>query len=444
MIKKFLNILVRYWIALFLFWMGLVFWFTVYFELGLNWKLMIFIWTGIVLFVKFGGFLNKVPIRLKKLWLVSIFLYPLVETIIRIYIAKDIIAYSWRYFNLAEHFVWMMFLLIISYPLFYETLKKLDKKHRFLHLFGFLMIIGIANEVFEYIMRVYHQVPQYLLASYYKDTIYDLSINVPGVIAGMLLVHWLDSSCREENNKELDASKTKRSISTFSKIKVPKPHKIQFKKRLKQLIILGLLFLGFIFSINYLMVKLAQPQIFSEISNLPEKQTALLLGARVYGDGTLSLIMQDRADTAIEIYEAGKVQKILVSGDHGTDGYDEVNAIKEYLLNEGIDKKDIFTDHAGFDTYDSIYRARDIFQVESMVIVTQEFHLSRAVYLANSLGIENVGVVADKWIYYGMARNNLRESIARTKAFFNVIFKAKPKFLGEVIPITGNSSESWD
>jgi len=134
----------------------------------------------------------------------------------------------------------------------------------------------------------------------------------------------------------------------------------------------------------------------------------------------------------------------LISGDHGTSEYDEVNTIKDYLIEHGIDGADIFTDHAGFDTYDSIYRAKDIFEVESMIIVTQEFHLPRAIYIANALNIENIGAVADKRDYRDKERNQMRESIARVKAFLNINLKAKPKFLGGKIPITGESSNSWD
>ncbi len=196
--------------------------------------------------------------------------------------------------------------------------------------------------------------------------------------------------------------------------------------------------------INFYIINSTKSQIFAIQDNVTARQTALLLGARVYDDGRLSHVMEDRALTAIQLYQSGKVDKILISGDHGTSGYDEVNTIKDYLINQNVSQEDIFTDHAGFDTYDSIYRARDIFEVESVIIVTQEFHLPRAVYIANFLGVKSIGVVADRRKYRDKERNQIRENIARVKAFLDVIFKAKPKFLGDKIPITGDSSDSWD
>ncbi len=467
MLKKTLNILARYWVILFLSWMTFMYWFAVQFELGLNWKLLIIIWTGITIFVRLGGFLKIIPVRLGKLWLVSVFFYPLVETVIRIYIAKEIIAYSWRYFNTAEHFFWMMFLLIISYPLFYKVLQKLNGLQSFLHLFGFLMVVGIFNEFFEFIIRFYiHNIPQSDMGVFYEDTIYDLSINIPGVIAGMILVYFFDKGRKQNEdfkNSEYSEKEVKNKESLLKSFQENKflrnvfqKHPVSFlnnkffklikkpfkNKWFKRIFILGVAGFVFLIGVNFYILKTTQDQIYFNQDNLPKYQTALLLGAKVYKNGVLSPIMKDRADVAIEIYNLGKVEKILVSGDHGTTEYDEVNAIKNYLLEKGIDKKDIFLDHAGFDTYDSVYRAKNIFEVESMVIVTQKFHLPRAIYISNSLGIESVGIVADR--RYIFLRNYLRESLSRVKAFLNVNFKAEPKFLGDVILITGDSEESWD
>lgn len=222
---------------------------------------------------------------------------------------------------------------------------------------------------------------------------------------------------------------------------IKKPFK---NKWIKRIFILGITGFMFLLGINFYIVKSTKDQIFVEQENLPEYQTALLLGAKVYDNGMLSYIMKDRADTAIEIYNIGKVNKILMSGDHGTQGYDEVNVVKEYLIKNGVTEDDIFTDHAGFDTYDSVYRAKDIFEVESVIIVTQDFHLARSVYTANSLGVKGVGIVADKRLYWGMMRNKLREILARLKAFLDVNFNVEPQFLGEKIPITGDSRKSWD
>jgi vancomycin permeability regulator SanA len=452
--KKLLNFLSRNWIVIFLLWMSFVFWFAIYFNLGLNWKLMIIIWVAISLGVKVGGFLRNIPVNLVKLWLVSIFLYPFLETIIRIFIAGEIIPYSWRYFNLAEHFIWMMFLLIISYPLFYLTLKKIDKKHQFLHLFGFLMVVGIFNEIFEYIMRMHNEMTDdYLLAAYYIDTIYDLSINIPGVIMGMVSVHWLVGDWKNKQKKKIEAKNSsinnndqnQQFQNNIFKFSFSNFFKLNFQKIIKTFLIFGVGLLILVVGVNFYIWQNSQSQIFFQAEDLPvDKQAILLLGARVHADGSLSQIMQDRADTAIQIYKMGKSNKILISGDHGTTGYDEVNAIKKYLLIQGVEAEDMFTDHAGFNTYDSLYRARDIFEAQSLIIVTQKFHLPRAIYIANSLGLESVGIIADRHIYRDELKNAGRESLARVKALMNTSFQIKPKFLGEPIPITGNSFDSWD
>lgn len=213
------------------------------------------------------------------------------------------------------------------------------------------------------------------------------------------------------------------------------------------LIVLGLavsLGLTAIFLINYNVKLKSRQYIFSEAGIAPEAQAALLLGAKVYADGGLSGMLQDRADTAIELYENGKVKKILVSGDHGTAGYDEVNTIKKYLLEKGVKGEDIFLDHAGFDTYDSLYRAKEIFQVRSVVIASQDFHLPRAVYIARGLGLEAYGVSADKHTYGNIGASRAREILADVKAFWDVSLSVKPKYLGGSIPLSGDSKKSWD
>lgn len=205
--------------------------------------------------------------------------------------------------------------------------------------------------------------------------------------------------------------------------------------------LLGIILLSVIYLIIYLSTK---NKIYEEVSDIPKSQTVLVLGARVYSNGALSDILRDRLDTAIEIYKAGKADKVLVSGDHGRAEYDEVNAMKDYLLKKGVASKNIFLDHAGFDTYDSIYRAQYIFEVESLIISTQKFHLPRSIYIANRLGVEANGIVADKHIYIAEVKFYLREKLAQVKAFLELFIKAKPKFLGEKIPITGDSKKSWD
>lgn len=200
----------------------------------------------------------------------------------------------------------------------------------------------------------------------------------------------------------------------------------------------------FVLSANMVVFSSGADYLYENLENVPEAQVALILGARVFDDGRLSNMMQDRADSALELYESGKVNRLIMSGDHGTKTYDEVNTVKDYLLEKGVREEDLFLDHAGFDTYDSLYRARDIFGVKSLIVVTQKYHLPRTVYIGRSLGMEVYGYVADRREYLGMFWNELRESLARSKAFLDVVSGAKPKFLGEMIPIEGDSRLSWD
>ena len=202
--------------------------------------------------------------------------------------------------------------------------------------------------------------------------------------------------------------------------------------------------LAIIFLINYNIEQKSQTYFFSGVEKAPQAEVALILGAKVYNDGRLSDMLGDRADTAIALYENGKVNKILMSGDHGTPEYDEVNTVKDYLMEKGIRPEDIFLDYAGFDTYDSLYRAKEIFQAHSVLIISQNFHLPRAVYIGRSLGLEAYGVSADIHIYGGIENNKNREILADVKAFWDVSLGVKPKFLGESIPLNGDSVKSWD
>ncbi|MFH1286183.1 MAG: ElyC/SanA/YdcF family protein [Candidatus Magasanikbacteria bacterium] len=183
---------------------------------------------------------------------------------------------------------------------------------------------------------------------------------------------------------------------------------------------------------------------FKNVDGIEKKQTALILGAMVFANGNLSDITKDRALTAIELYEKQKTEYILISGDHGRENYDEVNTIKDFLIENNVPKNIIFLDHAGFDTYDSMYRAKKIFEVENMIIITQQFHIPRALYIGKNLDMDIVAVVSDKQQYRGMKRVWLRERLATIKAVLNVWFHTKPKFLGETIPITGDNKASWD
>ena len=173
--------------------------------------------------------------------------------------------------------------------------------------------------------------------------------------------------------------------------------------------------------------------------NLSDVDCIMVLGCGVRGDSPTPLLA-DRLQRGVEVYELGSSPKILMSGDHGQDNYDEVNVMKQYALDAGISETDIFMDHAGFSTYESMYRAKEIFGINKMIIVTQKYHLSRAVYIANKLGIEAYGVASDYQSFSGQLGRDSREVLARVKDIFTVVLKPKPTYLGKSIPISGDGT----
>ena len=191
--------------------------------------------------------------------------------------------------------------------------------------------------------------------------------------------------------------------------------------------------------INRHIEKSAAVYCFTDIDSIPHADAIMVLGAFVHESGRPSPILRERLDNAFELYAAGKSDRIILSGDHGTKEYDEVNVMKDYLMDKGVPREHLFLDHAGFNTYDSMYRGKEIFCVDSLIISTQRFHISRAVYIARKLGIEAYGYPVDLWQNYYQKQNRTRESLAKVKAFADAtIFKRKPKFMGEQIPISGS------
>ncbi|MDO8572764.1 MAG: ElyC/SanA/YdcF family protein [bacterium] len=211
-----------------------------------------------------------------------------------------------------------------------------------------------------------------------------------------------------------------------------------YTRGIKQLFLFVALSFGlliiFILVTNIVFYLSTKPYIYRDTMETPNTETVLIPGAAIFKDGTLSSIFIDRVDMAIKLYEEKRVSKILVSGDNSTVSHNEVNPVRLYLLSKDIPDKDIFLDHAGFDTYSSMYRARDIFGVSSVVITTQSFHLPRAVFIARRLGMNAYGVNAD--VGNILFRNNVREVFADEKAILDLMFNRKPKYLGEKIPIS--------
>ena len=182
----------------------------------------------------------------------------------------------------------------------------------------------------------------------------------------------------------------------------------------------------------------------SEAGELENIDCILVLGCGVRPDGKPSDMLKDRIERGIELYTLGVAPKLLMSGDHGQVEYDEVNTMKDYAIGEGISSEDIFMDHAGFSTYESMYRAKEIFQAKKIVIVSQEYHLYRAIYAAHALGLEAYGVSSDYRMYVGQAYRELREILARCKDVFTGLFQPKPTYLGEPIPVSGNGNLTND
>lgn len=211
------------------------------------------------------------------------------------------------------------------------------------------------------------------------------------------------------------------------------------KKLLQILFILAAIALVTLYAINSYVVDSTSHLLFSS-DTLPEsdnRDCILILGCGVRADGTPSPMLSDRLDEGIKLYKSGAAPKIIVSGDHGKNDYDEVNVMKSYAVEKGVPSNDIFMDHAGFSTYESIYRAKEIFKAENIIIVTQNFHIYRALHIANKLNINAVGVNSDPRRYIGHQYNELREMAARVKDFINCIIKPNPTYLGKAVPISG-------
>jgi len=197
-----------------------------------------------------------------------------------------------------------------------------------------------------------------------------------------------------------------------------------------------IMLLVLVFGINFYVKQSTKSQI-KNINEIEEVDAIVVLGASVRDDGSLSLMLKERLDASFEIYNNIST-KIIMSGDHTKKYYDEVTAMKNYAIENGINSNVIYLDHAGISTYDSIYRMKHIFKLEKIVIITQEYHLYRALYIANQLGIEAYGIDATKVRYNGQLYRDLREILARNKDFFKCIFKPEAKYMGDTIDMNAS------
>ena len=209
---------------------------------------------------------------------------------------------------------------------------------------------------------------------------------------------------------------------------------------------LGIVCAGVVFGIDAYVVHSTSDQILSpeNAALLDDVDCILVLGCGVKDDGTPSAMLEDRLRRSVELFHAEAAPKLLMSGDHGRVTYNEVWTMKQYAMDNGIASEDIFMDHAGFSTYESIYRARDVFGVKKIIIISQEYHLYRALYIANALGVEAYGVSANYRDYSGQFARDVREILARNKDWLTAIFQPEPKYLGETVPIWGNGNMTND
>lgn len=217
----------------------------------------------------------------------------------------------------------------------------------------------------------------------------------------------------------------------------------KFAKRIFKVIIILLITaaagLAVIFSVNGYVKRYAEPYILTEetAQGLEDIDCVLVLGCRVNGESP-SPMLSDRLTVGTRLHLQGAAPKLLMSGDHGRTEYDEVNVMKDFAVSRGAAAEDVFMDHAGFSTYESMYRAKEIFRAEKVIIVTQSYHLYRAVYIARKLGIEAYGVPSDLQSFVRQDYYDLREVLARNKDFVMTIVRPKPTYLGEAIPISGD------
>lgn len=211
-------------------------------------------------------------------------------------------------------------------------------------------------------------------------------------------------------------------------------------------ILVGLLSTVVLFSLNFYVKKVAANRILTteQALQLADVDCILVLGCGVWEDGRPSHMLEDRLKRSLELYEQGIAPKLLMSGDHGREEYDEVNVMKSFVVERGVPSEDVFMDHAGFSTYESVFRAKEIFQTQKIVIVTQGYHLYRAIYIAQAWGMDAYGVASDYRAYAGQTLRDLREVLARVKDMATCIFRPSPTYLGEVIPIWGDGDITND
>lgn len=195
----------------------------------------------------------------------------------------------------------------------------------------------------------------------------------------------------------------------------------KLKKIIRFILILFALGILVIWGVSIYIQQVTVSSIYEEVETLPATNTVIVLGASVHSDGKLSPILQDRVDTALDLYKKDKVKSFLLSGDNRTDDYDEVSAMRNYLLDRCVPEEIIFIDPAGLDTFDSMYRSRKIYDIPDAVVVTQNFHLPRTLFIAQNLGLNYIGFPASPELYKTESSLIRREKLANVKAVFEIL-----------------------
>jgi len=215
------------------------------------------------------------------------------------------------------------------------------------------------------------------------------------------------------------------------------------RKHFRKIAFLTIIGIIVITAVNYYVKSKTNPLIYHSVNEVPGEKIGIVFGAGIRGNNP-SKYLKDRLDAGIDLYRQHKIKIILLSGDNGSDEHDELTVMKRYCYNHGVDTTKIFLDYAGFDTYSTMYRAKHIFNIDKAILVSQAYHLNRAVYIGNSLGIESVGFAADVGTYHNYNYVKFRECFTICKSVIDVARGREPHFLGNQIDINGVSNYTKD
>lgn len=216
-----------------------------------------------------------------------------------------------------------------------------------------------------------------------------------------------------------------------------------FKKNFKKLFLVSIIALIAVVCINIYVKNKTNNLIFRNINEVQKTNVGIIFGAGINGDQP-SKYLKDRLDAGILLYKSNKINKILLSGDNGSDEHDELTVMKKYCCQNGVDTTKIYIDYAGFDTYSTMFRAKKIFKINAAVLISQKYHLNRAIFIGNKMGIKSTGFSANVGRYNNYNYVIFREYFSVVKAYFDVLRNRKPHFMGNEVNINGISNYSKD